>query len=51
MIAFLARHDALTRLPNRVLFTRAHWRWPWHRPGPGSGIAVLCLDLDALQGC
>ncbi len=43
-IAFLARHDSLTRLPNRVLFnemlhlgcTRAE----------EDGLALLCLDLD-----
>ncbi len=43
-IAFLARHDSLTKLPNRVLFNevlhqacaRAHQE----------GVALLCLDLD-----
>ncbi len=43
-IAFLARHDSLTRLPNRVLFnemlhlgcTRCE----------EDGLALLCLDLD-----
>ncbi len=43
-IAFLARHDSLTKLPNRVLFnevlhqacTAAHLQ----------GLALLCLDLD-----
>jgi diguanylate cyclase (GGDEF)-like protein len=43
-IAFLARHDSLTRLPNRVLFNEA-----LHASCVKSGqpvLSLLCLDLD-----
>ena len=43
-IAFLARHDSLTKLPNRVLFSEL-----LHQACDRcetSGIALLCLDLD-----
>jgi diguanylate cyclase (GGDEF)-like protein len=43
-IAFLARHDSLTRLPNRVLFNEV-----LHNAYIGckeESIALLCLDLD-----
>src|ERR1700683_1452994 len=48
-IAYMAHHDALTDLPNRVRFqerlcealTRVH---------RGETLAVLCLDLDRFQG-
>ncbi len=43
-IAFLARHDSLTKLPNRVLFSEA-----LHQACDNcdqNGIALLCLDLD-----
>jgi diguanylate cyclase (GGDEF)-like protein len=43
-IAFLARHDSLTKLPNRVLFSEA-----LHQSCETcerTGIALLCLDLD-----
>jgi diguanylate cyclase (GGDEF)-like protein len=43
-IAFLARHDSLTKLPNRVLFSEA-----LHQACEtceATGIALLCLDLD-----
>jgi diguanylate cyclase (GGDEF)-like protein len=43
-IAFLARHDSLTKLPNRLLFNEA-----LHEACETcaeSGIALLCLDLD-----
>jgi diguanylate cyclase (GGDEF)-like protein len=44
-IVFMARHDALTRLPNRVLLAERidHAVAQLVR---GSGFAVLCLDLD-----
>jgi diguanylate cyclase (GGDEF)-like protein len=43
-IAFLARHDSLTRLPNRVLFNEV-----LHQACAKCGdepVALLCLDLD-----
>jgi diguanylate cyclase (GGDEF)-like protein len=43
-ISFLARHDSLTKLPNRVLFSEA-----LHQSCETcerTGIALLCLDLD-----
>ncbi len=43
-IAFLARHDSLTRLANRVLFSET-----LHQACDdceATGIALLCLDLD-----
>ncbi len=43
-IAFLARHDSLTKLPNRVLFSEL-----LHQACDrceATGIALLCLDLD-----
>ncbi len=43
-IAFLARHDSLTKLPNRVLFNET-----LHAAcenADETGIALLCLDLD-----
>jgi diguanylate cyclase (GGDEF)-like protein len=43
-IAFLARHDSLTKLPNRVLFNET-----LHEACEActqTGIALLCLDLD-----
>jgi diguanylate cyclase (GGDEF)-like protein len=43
-IAFLARHDSLTKLPNRVLFSEA-----LHQACDNcetSSLALLCLDLD-----
>ncbi len=44
-IAFLARHDALTGLPNRVqLVERLHDAVA--TLGRGEGFAVMCLDLD-----
>src|SRR5260370_2083475 len=44
-IAFMARHDALTKLPNRsVLAERIEQAIA--EAGRGSGFAVFCLDLD-----
>ncbi|GAC1347690.1 MAG: EAL domain-containing protein [Acetobacteraceae bacterium] len=44
-MAFMARHDALTGLPNRVLYREQmeHALSQIHR---GGSLAVLCLDLD-----
>ncbi|WP_456717450.1 MULTISPECIES: EAL domain-containing protein [unclassified Bradyrhizobium] len=44
-IIFMARHDALTRLPNRSLFTE-RIEQAVAEAGRGSGFAVFCLDLD-----
>ncbi len=44
-VAHMARHDALTGLPNRVLF-HDHTRHALTEMRRGEGLAVLCLDLD-----
>src|SRR5918999_2974851 len=44
-IAHMSRHDALTDLPNRVLF-REHMEHNLARVRRGEPLAVLCLDLD-----
>jgi diguanylate cyclase (GGDEF)-like protein/PAS domain S-box-containing protein len=44
-IVFMARHDALTNLPNRVLFAE-RIEQAIAQLERGSGFAVLCLDLD-----
>ena len=44
-MAHMARHDALTGLPNRVLF-RDHTEQALSELRRGDGLAVLCLDLD-----
>jgi diguanylate cyclase (GGDEF)-like protein len=44
-IVFMARHDALTRLPNRVLF-QERLEQAIDLLGRGTGCAILCLDLD-----
>ncbi|MBB5696535.1 putative bifunctional diguanylate cyclase/phosphodiesterase [Muricoccus pecuniae] len=46
-IAFLAHHDPLTRLPNRVLF-HDRVRQCLAR-ADGRGFTVLCLDLDRFK--
>ncbi|HYF54166.1 MAG TPA: EAL domain-containing protein [Salinarimonas sp.] len=48
-IAHMARHDALTDLPNRVEF-RDRLTEALHRVRRGESIAVLCLDLDRFKG-
>jgi diguanylate cyclase (GGDEF)-like protein len=47
-IAFLARYDALTGLPNRTQFQKrlAH---ALAQLGRGQGFALLCLDLDEFK--
>ena len=47
-IVFMARHDALTSLPNRVLF-RERVDQAVAQAGRGMGCAVLCLDLDRFK--
>lgn len=48
-ISFMANHDALTGLPNRLLFhdrlEEALECWRQHR----NGVALLCLDLDRFK--
>ncbi|MBR1064180.1 EAL domain-containing protein [Bradyrhizobium liaoningense] len=44
-ISHMARHDALTNLPNRVLFHEQLEQGPG-RAKSGDQLAVLCLDLD-----
>jgi diguanylate cyclase (GGDEF)-like protein len=47
-VAFLARHDALTKLPNRLLFAD-RMKQATQRLGLGGGFAVLCLDFDRFK--
>jgi diguanylate cyclase (GGDEF)-like protein/PAS domain S-box-containing protein len=44
-ISHMARHDALTNLPNRTLF-REHLEQALRRVKRDEQVAVLCLDLD-----
>ena len=44
-ISFMARHDALTGLPNRALFAE-RIEAAVSALGRGEGFAILCLDLD-----
>ena len=44
-ISHMARHDALTNLPNRTLF-REQLEQALHRIQRDEQVAVLCLDLD-----
>jgi diguanylate cyclase (GGDEF)-like protein/PAS domain S-box-containing protein len=45
-IAHMARHDALTDLPNRLLFHEQMSEGLDHVGKHGSLLAVMCLDLD-----
>ena len=45
-IAFMARHDVLTRLPNRVSVRETDRAGDRPRRPRGNLAAVLCLDLD-----
>ncbi|WP_407175477.1 EAL domain-containing protein [Bradyrhizobium sp. STM 3562] len=47
-IAFMARHDALTGLPNRLLLAE-RIEQAIAQSGRGSGFAVFCLDLDRFK--
>ncbi len=43
---FMAHHDALTSLPNRLLFHQRLREALERRRRDGEGLALLCLDLD-----
>jgi diguanylate cyclase (GGDEF)-like protein/PAS domain S-box-containing protein len=45
-IEHMAHHDALTGLPNRVLFNRRLDEALERVKRPGEALAILCLDLD-----
>ncbi|HEX3347152.1 MAG TPA: EAL domain-containing protein, partial [Acetobacteraceae bacterium] len=47
-INFMAHHDALTRLPNRVLL-KNRLEGALHAPQEMDSFAVLCLDLDGFK--
>ena len=47
-LAYLARHDGLTGLPNRLLFTE-YLSGSLARARRGDGVALLCLDLDRFK--
>ncbi|WP_342152902.1 EAL domain-containing protein [Methylorubrum sp. SB2] len=48
-LRFLARHDALTKLPNRVQFEEVVQRELAICARTGDEIALLCLDLDGFK--
>jgi diguanylate cyclase (GGDEF)-like protein len=48
-IAHMARHDALTDLPNRLML-REHMERVLAHVRRGGSAAVLCLDLDGFKG-
>ena len=48
-ITHMARHDALTDLPNRVFF-REQLQAALDATSPESRVAVLCVDLDNFKG-
>ncbi|WP_299842795.1 EAL domain-containing protein [uncultured Jannaschia sp.] len=47
-LAYLAKHDALTGLPNRSYF-REHLEDHLFARAPGKAVAVHCLDLDGFK--
>ncbi|MEP7206237.1 MAG: EAL domain-containing protein [Casimicrobiaceae bacterium] len=47
-IAHMARHDALTSLPNRMLF-REEMERVVAQAGRGEVVAILCIDLDQFK--
>jgi diguanylate cyclase (GGDEF)-like protein len=47
-IAFMAQHDSLTRLANRMLF-HDRLEQAIHMVGRGHEFAVICLDLDRFK--
>jgi len=48
-IRYMARHDALTDLPNRVLF-QEQLNAALARLGKSDALAVLCIDIDRFKG-
>ena len=48
-LSHIVRHDALTGLPNRVMF-RDHMQRALPQLRRGHTLAVLCLDLDGFKG-
>jgi diguanylate cyclase (GGDEF)-like protein len=48
-ISYMARHDALTDLPNRILF-QERMEEALSRTTRGGSLAVLCLDIDHFKG-
>ena len=48
-LSHMARHDALTGLPNRLMF-REHMEHLLARVRRGDSVAVLYLDLDGFKG-
>jgi len=48
-IHFLAHHDALTRLPNRMLFTERLRMAMQHSQRSGTKVAVVFIDLDRFK--
>ncbi|MGO4571009.1 putative bifunctional diguanylate cyclase/phosphodiesterase [Microvirga sp. 2TAF3] len=48
-IAYMAHHDALTDLANRVLFREQMERALAHAQRSDASLAVLCLDLDRFK--
>ena len=48
-IAYIAKHDQLTGLPNRVLF-REQFDEALRVSLPGKKVALHCLDLDGFKG-
>jgi diguanylate cyclase (GGDEF)-like protein/PAS domain S-box-containing protein len=49
-IAHMARHDALTELPNRLLFHEKMADGLVRVESSGMSMAVMCLDLDNFKG-
>ena len=47
-LGYMAQHDALTGLPNRLLF-RTRLQEELNRSRQGASFALLCLDLDAFK--
>jgi diguanylate cyclase (GGDEF)-like protein len=48
-LTHLARHDALTGLPNRILFMEKLEAAIWDASAMGEGLAVIFIDLDRFK--